>query len=123
MKYALDLQKALYDGIVALGYEVRDSFPSDVYPLFVVIGDDYGSKENVKNLYSAEIISNIRVYSKYKGTKEIKETMTDIIEMSEDLEVTGFDIYTFDVMYSSILPYISEREYREGLLQLRFKLI
>ncbi len=49
--------------------------------------------------------------------------MTDIIEMSEDLEVTGFDIYTFDVMYSSILPYISEREYREGLLQLRFKLI
>jgi hypothetical protein len=123
MKYALDIQKALYDEIKDMGYEVRDAFPSTIYPLFIVIGDDYGSQDNVKTQYASEIICNIHIYSTYNGSKEIKDTMTDIINILPSFEVSGYSVYTADVIYSSILPYISERTYREGLLQIRFKLL
>lgn len=123
MKYSLEVQKSLYEMIDGLGYVVRDAFPSDIYPLFVVVGDDYGSQENIKTQYGAEIVCNIRVYSKYNGSKEIKEVMTDIIDELPNLTITGHSIYTANVIYSSILPYISERTYREGLLQLRIKLL
>lgn len=122
MKYALELQKELYNMIKDLGYNVRDNFPSDIYDLFVVIGDDYGSQEPLKTNYAGEIITNIRIYSTYSGTKQIKEVMTNIIDNIDDIMINGRMIYSTEVMYSSILPYISERAYREALLQIRWKL-
>jgi hypothetical protein len=123
MKYALEIQKELFSVISDLGYIVRDAFPSDIYPLFIVIGDDYGAQRPLKTEYAGEIINNIRIYSTYNGTYEIKKAMEDIIDSIDSLTISGRSIYFHEVMYSSILPYISERSYREGLLQIRWKLI
>lgn len=124
MKFALELQKAMFDKITELGYTVRDFYSADITGNFVVIGRDYGSQEPLKLQYAGEVIQNIDIYSDYRGTKQIKEIMDNIINNYYFISLPSpLSIYFSEVMYSSITPFITERDFYRGLLQIRFKIV
>ena len=72
-------QKAIYEELVKLGYNVYDEVPEEVKFPYVVIGDiDFSEGQNNFNDL-LDINLNILVWSLWEGKKEVNDILSNII--------------------------------------------
>ena len=78
-------QKAIYEELVKLGYNVYDEVPEEVKFPYVVIGDiDFSEGQNNFNDL-LDINLNILVWSLWEGKKEVNDILSNIINAFTNL--------------------------------------
>jgi len=90
---ALPLQKAVYEAVKGLGYVVYDNLPDNPTFPYVLLGDDplvaYHTKTNAQYI----AYCSLHVFSNYKGTKQAKEIMDNLMGAIEAIQLdTGWSI-------------------------------
>ena len=98
-------QKAIYEELVKLGYNVYDEVPEDAKFPYVVIGDiDFSEgQSNFNDLLDINL--NILVWSLWEGKKEVNDILSNIINAFTNLyekKLEGQSLYNFSFGNSSI---------------------
>lgn len=96
----LDIQKLIYEKLTTLGYTVYDYVVEDAAFPYVRIGPTDSSNNNTKTTRGKKIKQYIDVFSNYKGTKEVKEITSDIVNELDGLSADG---YTFTLDYTTVI--------------------
>ena len=96
----LDIQKLIYEKLTTLGYTVYDYVVEDAVFPYVRIGPTDSSNNNTKTTRGKKIKQYIDVFSNYKGTKEVKEITSDIVNELDGLSADG---YTFTLDYTTVI--------------------
>ena len=98
-------QKAIYEELVELGYNVYDEVSEEAKFPYVVIGDiDFSEGQNNFNDL-LDINLNILVWSLWEGKKEVNDILSNIINAFTDLkekEIGNQSLYNFNLGSSSI---------------------
>ena len=98
-------QKAIYEELVKLGYNVYDEVSEDAKFPYVVIGDiDFSEGQNNFNDL-LDINLNILVWSLWEGKKEVNDILSDIINAFTNLyekKIENQSLYNFSFGNSSI---------------------
>ena len=98
-------QKAIYEELVKLGYNVYDDVPEDAKFPYVVIGDiDFSEGQNNFNDL-LDISLNILVWSLWEGKKEVNDILSNIINAFTNLyekKLEGQSLHNFSFGNSSI---------------------
>ena len=98
-------QKAIYDELVKLGYNVYDEVSEEAKFPYIVIGDiDFSEgQKNFNDLLDINL--NILVWSLWEGKKEVNGILSNIINAFTDLkekEIGNQSLYNFNLGSSSI---------------------
>ena len=98
-------QKAIYEELVKLGYNVYDEVPEDAKFPYVVIGDiDFSEgQSNFNDLLDINL--NILVWSLWEGKKEVNDILSNIINAFTNLyekRLENQSLYNFSFGNSSI---------------------
>lgn len=96
----LDIQKLIYEKLTALGYTVYDYVVEDAAFPHIRLGVTDGSNNNTKNTKGKKIKQYIDVFSSYRGTKEVKEITSKIVDVLDGLSADG---YTFTLDYATVI--------------------
>ena len=98
-------QKAIYEELVKLGYNVYDEVPEEAKFPYVVIGDiDFSEGQNNFNDL-LDINLNILVWSLWEGKKEVNDILSNIINAFTNLNekrINNQSLYNFGLGSSSI---------------------
>ena len=98
-------QKAIYEELVKLGYNVYDEVSEDAKFPYVVIGDiDFSEGQNNFNDL-LDINLNILVWSLWEGKKEVNDILSNIINAFVNLngkKINNQSLYNFSLGSSSI---------------------
>ena len=98
-------QKAIYEELVKLGYNVYDEVPEDAKFPYIVIGDiDFSEGQNNFNDL-LDINLNILVWSIWEGKKEVNDILSNIINAFTGLyekRLEGQSLHNFSFGNSSI---------------------
>ena len=98
-------QKAIYEELVKLGYNVYDEVSEDAKFPYVVIGDiDFSEGQNNFNDL-LDINLNILVWSLWEGKKEVNDILSNIINAFTSLyekKIEGQSLHNFSFGNSSI---------------------
>ena len=98
-------QKAVYEELVKLGYNVYDEVSEEAKFPYIVIGDiDFSEGQNNFNDL-LDINLNILVWSLWEGKKEVNDILSNIINAFIDLkekEIGNQSLYNFNLGSSSI---------------------
>ena len=98
-------QKAIYEELVKLGYNVYDEVPEDAKFPYIVIGDiDFSEGQNNFNDL-LDINLNILVWSLWEGKKEVNDISSNIINAFASLkekQVEDQSLYNFSLGNSTI---------------------
>ena len=98
-------QKAIYDELVKLGYNVYDEVSEEAKFPYIVIGDiDFSEGQNNFNDL-LDINLNILVWSLWEGKKEVNDILSNIINAFTDLyekRLENQSLYNFSFGNSSI---------------------
>ena len=98
-------QKAVYEELVKLGYNVYDEVSEDAKFPYVVIGDiDFSEGQNNFNDL-LDINLNILVWSLWEGKKEVNDILSNIINVFTSLHekrLEGQSLHNFSLGSSSI---------------------
>ena len=98
-------QKAIYEELVKLGYNVYDEVSEEAKFPYIVIGDiDFSEGQNNFNDL-LDINLNILVWSLWEGKKEVNDILSNIINAFIDLkekEIGNQSLYNFNLGSSSI---------------------
>ena len=98
-------QKAIYEELVKLGYNVYDEVSEDAKFPYVVIGDiDFSEGQNNFNDL-LDINLNILVWSLWEGKKEVNDILSNIINAFTNLyekRLENQSLYNFSFGNSSI---------------------
>jgi hypothetical protein len=98
-------QKAIYEELVKLGYNVYDEVPEEAKFPYVVIGDiDFSEGQNNFNDL-LDINLNILVWSLWEGKKEVNDILSNIINAFTSLhekKIEGQSLHNFSLGNSSI---------------------
>ena len=98
-------QKAIYEELVKLGYNVYDEVPEEAKFPYVVIGDiDFSEGQNNFNDL-LDINLNILVWSLWEGKKEVNDILSNIINVFTNLHekrLGGQSLHIFSFGNSSI---------------------
>ena len=98
-------QKAIYEELVKLGYNVYDEVSEDAKFPYVVIGDiDFSEGQNNFNDL-LDINLNILVWSLWEGKKEVNDILSNIINAFANLHEKRLEnqsLYNFSFGNSSI---------------------
>ena len=98
-------QKAIYEELVKLGYNVYDEVPEDAKFPYIVIGDiDFSEGQNNFNDL-LDINLNILVWSLWEGKKEVNDILSNIINAFTNLyekRLENQSLYNFSFGNSSI---------------------
>ena len=98
-------QKAVYEELVKLGYNVYDEVSEDAKFPYVVIGDiDFSEGQNNFNDL-LDINLNILVWSLWEGKKEVNDILSNIINAFTSLyekKIEGQSLHNFSFGNSSI---------------------
>ena len=98
-------QKAIYEELVKLGYNVYDEVSEDAKFPYVVIGDiDFSEGQNNFNDL-LDINLNILVWSLWEGKKEVNDILSNIINTFTNLyekRLENQSLYNFSFGNSSI---------------------
>ena len=98
-------QKAIYEELVKLGYNVYDEVPEEAKFPYVVIGDiDFSEgQNNFDDLLDINL--NILVRSIWEGKKEVNDILSNIINVFTSLKekkINNQSLYNFSLGSSSI---------------------
>ena len=98
-------QKAIYEELVKLGYNVYDEVSEEAKFPYVVIGDiDFSEGQNNFNDL-LDISLNILVWSLWEGKKEVNDILSNIINAFTNLNekrINNQSLYNFGLGSSSI---------------------
>ena len=98
-------QKAIYEELVKLGYNVYDEVSEEAKFPYVVIGDiDFSEGQNNFNDL-LDLNLNILVWSLWEGKKEVNDILCNIINIFTNLNekrLDGQSLYNFSFGNSSI---------------------
>ena len=98
-------QKAIYEELVKLGYNVYDEVSEDAKFPYIVIGDiDFSEGQNNFNDL-LDINLNILVWSIWEGKKEVNDILSNIINIFTNLHekrLEGQSLHNFSLGSSSI---------------------
>ena len=98
-------QKAIYEELVKLGYNVYDEVPEEAKFPYIVIGDiDFSEGQNNFNDL-LDINLNILVWSLWEGKKEVNDILSNIINAFTSLyekKIEGQSLHNFSFGNSSI---------------------
>ena len=98
-------QKAIYDELVKLGYNVYDEVSEEAKFPYIVIGDiDFSEGQNNFNDL-LDINLNILVWSLWEGKKEVNDILSNIINAFTSLyekKIEGQSLHNFSFGNSSI---------------------
>ena len=98
-------QKAIYEELIKLGYNVYDEVSEEAKFPYIVIGDiDFSEGQNNFNDL-LDINLNILVWSLWEGKKEVNDILSNIINAFTDLkekEIGNQSLYNFNLGSSSI---------------------
>ena len=98
-------QKAIYEELVKLGYNVYDEVSEEAKFPYIVIGDiDFSEGQNNFNDL-LDINLNILVWSLWEGKKEVNDILSNIINAFTNLyekKLEGQSLYNFNLGSSSI---------------------
>ena len=98
-------QKAIYEELVKLGYNVYDEVSEEAKFPYVVIGDiDFSEGQNNFNDL-LDINLNILVWSLWEGKKEVNDILSNIINVFTSLhekKIEGQSLHNFSLGNSSI---------------------
>ena len=98
-------QKAVYEELVKLGYNVYDEVSEDAKFPYIVIGDiDFSEGQNNFNDL-LDINLNILVWSLWEGKKEVNDILSNIINAFTSLHekrLEGQSLHNFSLGSSSI---------------------
>ena len=98
-------QKAIYDELVKLGYNVYDEVSEEAKFPYIVIGDiDFSEGQNNFNDL-LDINLNILVWSLWEGKKEVNDILSNIINAFTSLyekKLEGQSLHNFSFGNSSI---------------------
>ena len=98
-------QKAIYDELVKLGYNVYDEVSEEAKLPYIVIGDiDFSEGQNNFNDL-LDINLNILVWSLWEGKKEVNDILSNIINAFTSLyekKLEGQSLHNFSFGNSSI---------------------
>ena len=98
-------QKAIYEELVKLGYNVYDEVSEDAKFPYIVIGDiDFSEGQNNFNDL-LDINLNILIWSLWEGKKEVNDILSDIINAFTNLyekKIENQSLYNFSFGNSSI---------------------
>ena len=98
-------QKAIYEELVKLGYNVYDEVSEEAKFPYIVIGDiDFSEGQNNFNDL-LDVNLNILVWSLWEGKKEVNDILRNIINAFTDLkekEIGNQSLYNFNLGSSSI---------------------
>ena len=98
-------QKAIYEELVTLGYNVYDEVPEDAKFPYIVIGDiDLSEGQNNFNDL-LDINLNILVWSLWEGKKEVNDILSNIINAFTSLHekrLEGQSLHNFSLGNSNI---------------------
>lgn len=98
-------QKAIYEELVKLGYNVYDEVSEDAKFPYIVIGDiDFSEGQNNFNDL-LDINLNILVWSLWEGKKEVNDILSNIINAFTSLHekrLEGQSLHNFSLGSSSI---------------------
>lgn len=98
-------QKAIYEELVKLGYNVYDEVSEEAKFPYIVIGDiDFSEGQNNFNDL-LDINLNILVWSLWEGKKEVNDILSNIINAFTSLhekKIEGQSLHNFSLGNSSI---------------------
>ena len=91
----------------------------NTYP-FITLGEETAIDYSTKDLTGGEYTINIHIWSQYKGSKETKQIMDKVHDLSHDinLTVTGFNLINLRFEYSDIMR-DTDGVTRHGVIRLR----
>jgi hypothetical protein len=120
----IDIDKAIFNKITTLGYDVFDiSRWSNIesYP-HIFIGDNNIVQLINKQNLAIEVVTTLHVFSNYQGTKEIKDIANDLIaNINHTLEIDNFSLSSCMLNNFSILQ--EDKNINHLVISFRFKLI
>ena len=120
----LPLQQAMYDRLRStLSCAVYDDVPDNPQYPYVVIGEDTSGDWSTKLVSGEEVTSTNHVYSRYRGSKEVKRILDEMVQSvtKSPLTLEGFKVVTTEVEFLQV--YKESREIRHGVVRFRLKII
>lgn len=73
------IQKAIYQELSALGYPVYDEVPDNAQMPYITIGEETADDWSTKTGQGIRSRFNVHVWSDYKGMKELKTIVDQVI--------------------------------------------
>ena len=122
----LELQKAIYDrlkgSIYTKLYRIYDTPPQDPELPYIEIGEGTTTDWGTKTERGYEVVTEVHVWSDYKGFKEAKEIIKNVDRavMTKRIEVDGFRVA---VQLVDRYDVKDESGIKHGILAFRFKLL
>ena len=86
----LTYQKALYDAIKSLGYDVYDYVPLNTQLPYIRLDSLQALDDSTKTSEGYEVLQYINIFSSYKGQKEVREIAQTVIDNVKAIE--GLDV-------------------------------
>lgn len=86
----LTFQKALYENIKGLNYDVYDYVPLDAQLPYVRLDYLQALDDSTKTSEGYEVLQYINIVSSYKGQKEVREIAQTVIDSVKAIE--GLDV-------------------------------
>lgn len=89
-------QKALYDAIKSLGYDVYDYVPLDAPMPFVRLDYNLIMDDGTKTTEGYEILQYINIFSDYNGQKESKDMAQKIYIKTKEIEGLSVRLHSLE---------------------------
>lgn len=104
----LEIQKIIYNKLKELNYDVYDYVPTDAKMPHIRLSHTSSKPNKTKTSRGYKAKQYIDVFSDYKGSKEVKEIMEEIINKLDDSVINDF---FFSLDYSDVI----REDYKELL--------
>ncbi|MGL4730522.1 MAG: tail completion protein gp17, partial [Clostridium sp.] len=101
-------QKIIYDRLSELNYDVYEYVPNDAKLPHIRLSNLTNKPNKTKTSKGFKAKQYIDVFSDYKGSKEIREIMKQVISKLDDTEINN---YFFSFEYSDVI----KEDYKELL--------
>jgi hypothetical protein len=122
MKSALsELNKAIFEATQNLSFSVYDCVPEKVDFPYGDISEMLGADESNKNHSGESLLLTAHLWSEYKGTKEVREMVSDFIEAltESNLTMNSFTCQLKNLELTEILN-DPDGQTRHGIVKIRF---
>lgn len=120
----IKLQNDLYQYIKSLGYEVIDEIKKDTPCPYVKIGYSTVRNIGIKNNEAYTMLQYIDVYSRYNGSKEVKEIAYNIYDSikKHDFSTEEYTVNTnlYHMEFTEEENKEKKTNYRHGILIFKF---
>lgn len=119
----IELQKAIYSTLQTLNIPIYDHIPQDTLTFpYIFIGDDVFIDSPLKDLSHYSCYSNIHIFSNAIGNKEVKEIMTQVVDLIKSMQLSNGWKITFVRLANTHILGDSRPDVVHAMLQFYFEI-